>query len=231
VRLHLPCQSPPSRIYCSTIAQLLTSTRAILNLKIQRDRLQKYQKRIAILTAREKDIAKELLAKGDKQRALLALRRKKYQESLLLKTDAQLAQLESLTHDVEFALVQKSVVFGLQEGTRVLKEIQKEMGGIEHVEKLMEDTAEAVQYQNEVSEMLGGLMTNAEEDEVEDELEAMEREMGVKEPETKLPTAPDGEILPDAPTGELTPKERAKAREEKRAREQEEAEKGQAMLA
>jgi hypothetical protein len=30
----------------------------------------------------------------------------------------------------------------------VLKEIHAEMGGIEHVEKLMEETAEAVAYQN-----------------------------------------------------------------------------------
>jgi charged multivesicular body protein 6 len=121
--------------------------RAILNLKIQRDRLHKYQKRITIITSREHEIAKTLLAQGDRQRALLALRRKKYQESLLAKTDAQLEQLEQLTSSVEFALVQKDVVFGLQEGTRVLKEIQKEMGGLEQVEKLMGETADAIAYQ------------------------------------------------------------------------------------
>lgn len=88
-----------------------------------------------------------MLAQNDKKRALLALRRKKYQETLLAKTDAQLAQLEQLTSSVEFALIQKDVVFGLQQGTRVLREIHAEMGGLEHVEKLMGDTAEAVAYQ------------------------------------------------------------------------------------
>jgi hypothetical protein len=88
-----------------------------------------------------------MLAKGDKARALLALRRKKYQESLLAKTDAQLEQLEKLTSSVEFALIQKDVVFGLQQGAKVLKEIHAEMGGIEKVEKLMEETAEAIAYQ------------------------------------------------------------------------------------
>lgn len=88
-----------------------------------------------------------MLAKGDKPRALLALRRKKYQESLLAKTDAQLEQLEKLTASVEFALIQKDVLFGLQEGTKVLKEIHDEMGGIENVEKLMGETADAVAYQ------------------------------------------------------------------------------------
>ena len=97
-------------------------------MKNQRDKLHQYQRRITVLTSRETEIAKEMLAKGDKPRALLALRRKKYQESLLTKTDAQLEQLEQLTSSVEFALVQKDVVFGLQQGTKVLQEIHKEMG-------------------------------------------------------------------------------------------------------
>lgn len=93
------------------------------------------------------EIARELLRVGDKKRALLALRRKKYQETLLARTDAQLAQLEQLTSDVEFALVQKDVLFGLQQGTSVLKEIHKEMGGLEGVEKLLGEGEEAREYQ------------------------------------------------------------------------------------
>jgi len=135
------------------------SPRAILNLKIQRDRLHKYQRRITVITSREQEIARALVAQGDRARALLALRRKKYQEGLLAKTDAQLEQLEQLTSSVEFALVQKDVVFGLQEGTRVLKEIQREMGGLEQVEKLMGETAEAVAYQ-QVGGRGGGGMEN-----------------------------------------------------------------------
>jgi hypothetical protein len=116
-------------------------------MKNQRDKLRQYQKRITVLTDREKEIAKECLAKGQADKAKLALRRKKYQESLLSKTDSQLAQLEVLTSDVEFALVQKDVLYGLQQGTAVLKEIHREMGGIENVEKLLADSEEARQYQ------------------------------------------------------------------------------------
>ena len=121
--------------------------RAILDMKNQRDKLHQYQKKITVITDREKEIAKECLQRGDKKKALLALRRKKYQESLLVKTDAQLAQLEILTSDVEFALVQKDVLFGLQQGTTVLKEIHREMGGIENVEKLLGESEEAQAYQ------------------------------------------------------------------------------------
>ena len=116
-------------------------------MKNQRDKLHQYQRRISVLTDRETAIARSLLAAGDKKRALLALRRKKYQESLLAKTDAQLEQLEQLTSSVEFALVQKDVVFGLEQGTSVLKEIHREMGGLDRVEELMGESAEAVAYQ------------------------------------------------------------------------------------
>ncbi|KAF2143644.1 uncharacterized protein K452DRAFT_317117 [Aplosporella prunicola CBS 121167] len=198
--------------------------KAILDMKIQRDKLHQYQKKIIVITNRETEIAKQCLKQGDKRRALLALRKKKYQESLLAKTDQQLAQLEMLTSDVEFALVQKDVLFGLQQGTSVLKEIHKEMGGLENVEKLMGESEEAQAYQREISEMLGSRMTNQDEDEVEDELEALEAEMSG----TKLPDAPTkspeaeitGKRLPDAPTkipeGE-TVKERAARRARQRA--------------
>ncbi len=43
--------------------------------------------------------------------------------------------------------MQKDVVFGLQQGTKVLGEIHREMGGIENVEKLMGETADAIAYQ------------------------------------------------------------------------------------
>jgi charged multivesicular body protein 6 len=58
-----------------------------------------------------------------------------------------LAQLEQLTSQVEFALVQKDVLFGLQQGTKVLQAINKEMGGLAAVEKLMGETEEARAYQ------------------------------------------------------------------------------------
>lgn len=150
----VPARFPPKtgkrcflETYSFASSSRTSAHRAILDLKIQRDKLHQYQKKITAITTRETEIAKECLKKGDKRRALLALRRKKYQESLLQKTDAQLAQLEMLTSDVEFALVQKDVLFGLQQGTNVLKEIHREMGGIENVEKLMGESEEAQAYQ------------------------------------------------------------------------------------
>ncbi|KAG9568953.1 charged multivesicular body protein-like protein 6, partial [Aureobasidium melanogenum] len=202
----------------SSTPKISAQDRAILDMKNQRDKLHQYQKRITVITNREKEIAKECLRNGDKRRALLALRKKKYQESLLAKTDQQLAQLETLTSDVEFALVQKDVVFGLQQGTKVLKEIHKEMGGLERVELILGENEEAQAYQNEINEMLGTRMTNQEEDEVEDELEVLAAEANRQ----RMPsTVEEGVIepLPNAPTD--APKESAKERAARRARERE----------
>lgn len=193
-------------------------------MKNQRDKLHQYQKRVIVLTDRETAIAKQCLARNDRRRALLALRRKKYQESLLAKTDAQLEQLEQLTGQVEFALVQKDVVYGLQQGTQVLRAINKEMGGIQGIEKLMGETEDARSYQEvkvsewlawayvlmgatmqDISQMLAGQLSNQDEEEVEDELEALQG------------PAERPVVLPDAPVSRL-PDDRRKAEEEQAER-------------
>ncbi|KAK4228480.1 charged multivesicular body protein 6 [Podospora fimiseda] len=179
----------------TSTSKITPQDQAILDLKTQRDKLHQYQKRIQSLTTRETEIAKQLLAQNDKPRALLALRRKKYQQSLLAQTDSQLEQLEKLVSSVEFALIQKDIVFGLQQGTKVLKEIHKEMGGIENVEKLMGETADAIAYQQEVSELIGGRISTHDEEEVEAELEALAAEVTgtgkTKTPAEELPSVPN----------------------------------------
>ena len=199
-------------------------------MKIQRDKLHQYQQRITVITDRETEIAKQCLARGDKPKALLALRRKKFQQSLLTKTDAQLQTLEELTSSVEFARVQKDVVFGLQQGTKVLKQIHAEMGGIENVDKLMGENQEARAYQMEISEMLGGQMSNQDEDEVEDELDALEGVVtgSTMQAAVDLPSAPQKE---PSFAEELKTVGQQKARARARAAERAAAQAAEPMLA
>ncbi|KAF7306817.1 hypothetical protein MIND_00473400 [Mycena indigotica] len=191
--------------------KITAQDRAVLDLKLQRDKLRQYQKQIQFILQREHDIAKSHLAAGNKDRALIALRRRKFQQSLLLKTDGQLETLEELASDwptyhrnpthapqvstIEFSLVEVSVLHGLQQGNDVLKQIHKEMS-IEAVEKLMDETQEAREYQKEIGDLLANNLTADEEDAVQEELRQLAAEA---EGTIELPAAPTHDPIPDKP--------------------------------
>ncbi|TPX72465.1 hypothetical protein CcCBS67573_g05857 [Chytriomyces confervae] len=197
--------------------------RAILDLKVQRDKIKKYQKKLAQVAESETRIAKSHLAKGDKRRALLALKKKKYQESLIEKADMQLLNLEQMTDTIEFALIERDILEGLKQGNTVLKEIHKEMN-VEAVQQLMDDTADAIAYQNEIDEILGGKLSDADMEDIEEELEALvaaEFAAMPKIPENQLPSAQIDLELPDVPAQEPSEpiqerrqKQKVKAQEE-----------------
>ncbi|RUP46269.1 Snf7-domain-containing protein [Jimgerdemannia flammicorona] len=205
-------------------AKITSQDKAILDLKVQRDKLKQYNKkvnslsdlseRIRVVCDKEVEIAKKHLAAGDKKKALLALKKKKYQETLLERTNAQLINLEEMTNSIEFALVEKQVFDGLKAGNNVLKEIQNEMS-LEAVEKLMDETADAIAYQNvgwiwgcpEISELLSGKITAEDEEDVLQELEQLQQ-LEIAEqlpvvPETKLPGVQERDVVKPVTVADL----------------------------
>ncbi|KAI4527388.1 Snf7-domain-containing protein [Schizophyllum commune Tattone D] len=187
-----------------SVPKITAQDKAILDLKLQRDKLRQYQKKIQTILDREHAIAKTHLANGQKDRAIIALRRRKYQESLLVKTDGQLENLEQLVSTIEFSLVEVSVLHGLKQGNEVLKEIHKEMN-IESVEKLLDETAEARAYQQEISDMLANNLTAEDEDAVQNELRELQEQAlrdAQPEKEVSLPSAPTEEPV-SAPMEEV----------------------------
>ncbi|TFL06702.1 Snf7-domain-containing protein [Pterulicium gracile] len=191
------------------VPKITAQDRAILDLKLQRDKLRQYQKQIQGTLDREQEIAKQHLAAGRKDRALLALRHRKYQQGLLQKTDAQMESLQQLVSTVEFALVEVSVLHGLKQGNEVLKEIHKEMN-VETVEQLLDETREAQAYQREIDDMLANNLSLDEEDAVQAELLQLE-DLG-REPLT-LPSAPDSEPATRVEVEEPQHKEGVRQRE------------------
>ncbi|KAF8707567.1 SNF7 family, partial [Rhizoctonia solani] len=192
-----------------SVPKISAQDRAIVDLKNQRDEVKRYRKR----ANREQAIAKEALANGNKRVALIALRRRKYQESMLQKTDGQLETLENLVSSIEFALVEKDIIFGLQQGNQVLKTLHAEMS-LEDVEKLMEETAEAVAYQNEIDQMLTSRMTVDEEEAVQRELEQLQAEALGSAP-IHEPSPAEPVKLPSVPTTEPAREELAKEAEQR----------------
>ncbi|KDR85315.1 hypothetical protein GALMADRAFT_234109 [Galerina marginata CBS 339.88] len=175
-----------------SLPKITPQDRAILDLKLQRDKLKQYQKKIQAVLDREQAIAKAQIAAGQKDRALIALRRRKYQQSLLTKTDDQLENLEQLVSTIEFSLVEVSVLHGLKQGNEVLKEIHKEMN-IESVEKLLEETAEAREYQKEIGDMLSNTLTLDDEEAVQKELLALQEDLAVQD--VAFPVVPSAEPI------------------------------------
>merc|ERR1711879_371612 len=111
---------------------------------------------------------------------------------LLSKTEGELLNIEKLIQEIDFATMQADLVKAMEQGTRALEQINSEMK-IEDVEKLMEDTEEAIAYQQEVSDILSGQLNQVDEDDVLEELALIEQEEA-----DAISLA-----MPDAPTKEL----------------------------
>ncbi|XP_013399205.1 charged multivesicular body protein 6-B [Lingula anatina] len=185
--------------------------KAVLQLKQQRDKLKQYQKKITVQLEKDRNVAKQLLKDGKKERAKLLLRKKRFQEGLIEKTDNQLDNIDKMVHDIEFAQIETQVIDGLKQGNDSLKKLH-EILSIENVEKIMEETQEAVQYQQEIDDLLAGGLSQEDEDDVLAELEEITKE--------SLPEVPQEEVpaMPEVPKADIE-EEKAISKEKKRGKE------------
>jgi len=201
-----PAKKQPNRI--------TEQDKAVLSLKQQRDKLKQYQKKITLNLEKERTLAKQLLKDGKTDKAKTLLKKKRYQENLLTKTDNQLEGIDKMVQDVEFTQVEMKVVEGLKKGNEALKQLHAVMS-IDDVERIMEETAEGVEYQAEIDALMAGSLTEEDEDDILKELEELEEMEGA----AKAPAVPVGEPvgeLPDVPTDEpAEPAEASKAAKSK----------------
>lgn len=178
--------------------------KAVLQLKQQRDKLRQYQKRINLQLEKERTVAKQLLKDGKKEKAILLLKKKKYQEQLLDKTENQISNLEQMVQDLEFAQIEMKVLEGLKVGNECLKKMHEVMS-IEEVERIMDETQDAIEYQKQIDEMLAGTLTQEDEDDILAELDA------ITQGDVELPEVPTDE-LPEVPEAKEDKPEREKAK-------------------
>ena len=92
--------------------QVSAQDRAVLDLKVQRDKLRQYQKRVVSVIAQEVIYAKQALSDGKRAKALLLLKKKKHQETLLRNTEQQMANIEEMVTTIEFKVIEADVLQG-----------------------------------------------------------------------------------------------------------------------
>ncbi|KAJ3608116.1 hypothetical protein NHX12_025166 [Muraenolepis orangiensis] len=182
--------------------------KAVLQLKQQRDKLRMYQKRVGLQLEKERLLAKQLLKNGKKDKALLLLKKKRYQDQLLDKTDNQISNLERMVQDLEFAQIEIKVIEGLKVGNECLKKMHEVMS-MEEVERIMDETQDAVEYQQQIDEMLAGSLSQEDEDAVLAELEA------ITQGDVVLPEVPS-EDLPELPEESEEKPERERERSKRK---------------
>lgn len=127
------------------------------------------------------------------RRAKLLLRKKKFQETLLSNTDKQLENLEKLAADIEFAQVEIQVLDGLKQGNVALKKMHAILD-IDEIEKIMDETREGIEKQQEIDSLLSDALTQEDEDNVLAELDALVAEQDATSPELELPEVPKDEL-------------------------------------
>ncbi|KAG2492806.1 hypothetical protein HYH03_008966 [Edaphochlamys debaryana] len=166
--------------------------RAILSLKTQRKKLEDQEKLINTRLERHGEVARQLAAEGRRDRALLALRKKKLSERQLGQLHSLIINVEEMLSNIESTKKQTAVFSALQQSNDALKQLQAQVK-LEDVQRLLDDTAEAKAYQEELSALLGEQLSEGEDAEVEAELAALE-EVVHDEEKLAMPTAPQTKV-------------------------------------
>lgn len=82
----------------SSQSQLTPHDRALLSLKIQRDRLKQTTTRLNDLQVTENEIAKMWIQKGDRRRAGIAVMKRKKRKEMVEKVEVQIENIEEMVN-------------------------------------------------------------------------------------------------------------------------------------
>lgn len=143
--------------------------RAMLDLKVQRDKLNIYLEKMEDLISKEVANAKLLLQQGKKEKAKLFLKKKRMQETMLERSLNQVLNIEEMINSIEFAKLQTKVFEGLKQGNAALKEIQGQID-LDELDKIMDETQEAAEFQKEMDAILSKAMSAEDDAAVDEEL-------------------------------------------------------------
>jgi charged multivesicular body protein 7 len=123
--------------------------------------------------------ARHAVERKNRMSAIVALRSKKLAESNLSKQATTLAQLEEIYSKINQAADQVGLIRIMEGSARVLKFLNAQVGGIERVEDVVDELGKQISRVGEVHDVIaeaGQSGSATDEDQLDVELEAMERD-------------------------------------------------------
>ena len=186
--------------------KLSEEDKAIFECKKCRDNIKSYIKRLENNAIKQKNQAKEHLKNKNRERAKMCLNQSKFYTTQVESSSNQLAMIEDQIMRIETTRSQKETFAALEQGNKILKELQKEVN-IEKWEKISEDMDDLRENQNEIGEFLKSHNVNMDEyeDSLNKDLENLMKSEGI---------ILDSSTIPDAKTNDIKVKEDKKAKKE-----------------
>ena len=144
---------------------------AILKLKVVRDDIKRYIKKLENNAKTKREKAKEALQSKNKDRAKLNLRMEKMFQEQVKTAYGQLEMIETQINQIEAAQSQKDVMTVLQEGNAALKKLQDEVN-VDKLQEISDDMEELKAKNDEITEFFKERGID-EEESVNDELDKL----------------------------------------------------------
>ena len=144
---------------------------AILKLKVVRDDIKRYIKKLENNAKTKREKAKEALQSKNKDRAKLNLRMEKMFQEQVKTAYGQLEMIETQINQIEAAQSQKDVMTVLQEGNAALKKLQEEVN-VDKLQEISDDMEELKAKNDEITEFFKERGID-EEESVNDELDKL----------------------------------------------------------
>lgn len=129
-------------------------------------------------------LKESLRNKNNKELSLNLLRSKKLAEKSLSTQLSLTNQLESVMYKIDESSSNVQLLKALENGTVILKSLNSQIGGVERVEKIMDDLEEETYQNDKIAAEFNRLDTQVDDSEIEAEFEEMlSQEKGRQKPE------------------------------------------------
>jgi Snf7. len=177
--------------------------RAILDLKVSRDRLNRYKKKLYLDSEKLFLKAKTFKEKNETRAALGLLKLRKMKQKEVDNIDSQLISIQTMISNIQTKEQEVEVLAALRSGKNALEKLHSE-NTLDDVLKLMEEVEEQNEIEREINDALvstGESLTGIEEEDLELELQMLMGGEGKVAVETQrvdekmeLPVAPSDKL-------------------------------------